>query len=114
MCIRDRATTAPVAQTGGLEPKPPALAPVTPAQVQPGPARQANMDVSSGSPATSNPFQMLPTQNTSSLAGIMAPLQGQTVPASPLNSTLAPLMGQRKKDPLTSALGPAQQANRWF
>ena len=55
-----------------------------------------------------------PGANTSSLASVLTPLQGQQAP-SPLTSTLAPIMGQqqRRKSPLASTL-TNNQSGRWF
>jgi len=56
-----------------------------------------------------------PAANTSSLTGLLAPLQSQA-PVSPLTSSIMPFQTQvrRKNDPLTGMLGPAQQGGGWF
>lgn len=54
-----------------------------------------------------------PGANTSSLASVLTPLQGQKAP-DPLTSVMAPLMGQQKrKSPLAGTL-TNNQSGRWF
>lgn len=86
--------------------------------MQPGiPQNVSEPRASTGGILPSTPGQyggINPGANTSSLTGMLAPLQSQAQP-SPLGNTLMPFQTQvRRKDPLANALGPAQQAGGWF